>query len=206
MAWAPDYLVRDDLAAYVRIEDTLDDAQIALAITAASRSIDHACGRQFGRDDSLPVRYYTAYEDPVTGRMAVDVDDIATVTGVVVHVDTDGDDTYPDEVTSYSLRPRNAPADGEPYTQLLIGRAASVGFPSTEDAVRVQAAFGWSAVPQAIKQATAMQASRFLARRDAPFGVAGSPSAGSEVRLLAKLDPDVSVIVAPFKRDRLVIA
>lgn len=206
MAWSPDYLTRDELAAYVRIEDAADDAQITLAITAASRAVDHACRRQFGTVAAPIERYYTARLDPELSRMAVDIDDLASATGLEVHADTDGDDTFADEVTSYSLRPRNAPADGEPYTQLVVGRGASVGFPSTEDSVRVTGTFGWSAVPEAIKEATALQASRLLSRRDSPYGVAGSPTNGSEVRLLAKLDPDVDVIVAPYRRARLVIA
>jgi hypothetical protein len=43
-----------------------------------------------------------------------------------------------------------------------------------------------------------MQASRLLSRRDAPFGIAGSPEMGSEMRLLAKLDPDVDLLVQPY--------
>jgi hypothetical protein len=50
-------------------------------------------------------------------------------------------------------------------------------------------------VPPTIKLATQLQASRWLKRRDAPFGIAGSPELGSELRLLAKLDPDVEVLL-----------
>ena len=202
MTWSPDYISRDELAAFVRIDDALDDAQIELAITAASRAIDQACHRQFGKAD-LPVeRYYTAELDPATNRMAVQIDDLMVSAGLTVHADIDEDETYGAEVTSYTLRPRNAPADGEPWTELVVGRGASVGFPAGADAVRVTAEFGWSAVPGAIREACALQASRLLSRRDAPFGVAGSPTAGSEMRLLAKIDPDVDVILRPYRRFR----
>jgi hypothetical protein len=53
-------------------------------------------------------------------------------------------------------------------------------------------------VPSAVKQACLIQASRFFTRRYAPFGVAGSPESGSEMRLLAKVDPDVAVILGPY--------
>jgi hypothetical protein len=71
--------------------------------------------------------------------------------------------------------------------------------------VRVTALWGWSAVPPAIEQATLLQASRLLIRRDSPYGVAGSPEAGTEIRLLARLDPDVDVAVAPYRRRRRVV-
>lgn len=206
MAWAPDYVDRDELKAFVRIEDDLDDAQLDLAIAAASRAVDRACGRQFGLSANLEPRYYTAKLDPIGNRMAVEIDDVQELDGLQVHADHDGDDTYAREVTSYTPRPRNALAEGFPYTQLMVGRGASVGFPSDLDAVRVTARFGWSAVPPAVKEATALQASRLVSRRDAPFGVAGSPAMGSEVRLLAKLDPDVEVALRPYRRFQVVLA
>lgn len=53
-------------------------------------------------------------------------------------------------------------------------------------------------VPSTIKLATLMQAGRWAKRRDAPFGIAGSPETGSEMRLLAKLDPDVEVMLGGY--------
>jgi hypothetical protein len=66
--------------------------------------------------------------------------------------------------------------------------------------VQVTATWGWTAVPATIKKATLLQASRFYKRRDAPFGVAGSPDMGSEMRLLAKVDPDVEVMLGDYRR------
>lgn len=53
-------------------------------------------------------------------------------------------------------------------------------------------------IPDAVKLACLLQASRFFIRKNAPFGVAGSPQDGSEIRLLARLDPDVLVMLGPF--------
>jgi hypothetical protein len=47
-----------------------------------------------------------------------------------------------------------------------------------------------------VEQATLLQASRFHARRFSPYGVAGSPELGSELRLLAKLDADVELALS----------
>jgi len=55
-------------------------------------------------------------------------------------------------------------------------------------------------VPGPIHQACLIQTNRLIMRRDAPFGVAGSPEVGSEVRLLARLDPDVETMVRPYMR------
>lgn len=204
MGWAPDYVTRDELKAFVRIDDDLDDAQLDLAIASASRAVDRCCRRQFGAAPGP--RYYTAKLDPVLNRMAIEIDDLMTADALHVHVDPDGDETFPTEVTSYTLRPRNGPADGRPWTQIVIGRAASTTFPDVPDAVRVTGQFGWDAVPATVKEATSLQASRLIARRDAPFGVAGSPQTGSELRLLAKVDPDVEVLLAPYRRRQVVLA
>jgi len=54
------------------------------------------------------------------------------------------------------------------------------------------------------KVATVLQANRLLKRRHAPFGVAGSPELGSELRLLARVDPDVAVSLRGLGRMRAV--
>lgn len=66
-----------------------------------------------------------------------------------------------------------------------IDRATNTTFPRTDDI----------GVPPTITAACLLQASRFWKRRDAPFGIAGSPVLGNEMRLLAKLDPDVEVML-----------
>jgi hypothetical protein len=70
-----------------------------------------------------------------------------------------------------------------------------------QDSVEVAALWGWTSVPPTIMQANLIQAARFLKRRDAPFGVAGSLELGSEIRLLSKLDPDVALMVGAYKRN-----
>jgi hypothetical protein len=62
----------------------------------------------------------------------------------------------------------------------------------------INQSFEADAIPDAVKAACLIQASRFFTRRYAPFGVAGSPDSGSEIRLLAKVDADVAVILGPF--------
>lgn len=54
-------------------------------------------------------------------------------------------------------------------------------------------------IPAGVTQACLLQASRFFARRYSPFGIAGSPENGSELRLLSRVDPDVAVVLAPYR-------
>jgi hypothetical protein len=185
VTWAPDYAQADDLKAYERIDDTVDDAQIALAITAASRAVDRHCNRQFGAVAAPEERWYTAHWDRFERAYVIPVDDLQTETGLSSTV-----------LDSFTVGPKNAVAKGKAWTRLVT---ASV--PTCDpEGIAVTGTWGWTDVPTPIVQATLLQASRFLARRQAPFGVAGSPELGSEMRLLAKVDPDVAVALGPYMR------
>lgn len=203
MPWAPSYATTDELREFVRIDDAADDTVIEDALAGASRAIDYACDprpdhvRQFGRTDVAESRYFTAsvrgYAPPVAGQWVAETDDIATAAGLVVAVAGVA-------VTGATPLPRNAAQHGRPYT--AIGFAgSSLAAPSVlADDVMITVPWGWPAVPQAIHEACMLQASRLLSRRDAPFGVAGSPEVGSEMRLLARLDPDVEILIKPYVR------
>lgn len=190
MAWAPDYVTSAELKAFLRIGDTDDDAQVSIAISAASRAIDRCAGRQFGKVATTEVRAYTAQYDRHRQQWIVDIDDLADIVTVTVLVGSD-------ELVGYTFEPFNAVAVGGVYTRLVLdsgGTGASFG-------VTIDAAWGWPSVPTSVKQATLLQASRFMARRDSPYGIAGSPTEGSEVRLLARVDPDVGVALQPYRRN-----
>lgn len=200
MAWAPDYASTSDVKAYTRIPDTDDDAQIALALTAASRAVDRVCGRQFGLVAAPEARYYTPQWDSKVCRWVVKCDDLMTTTGLIVMHDPGDDGTYEATVDDYALRPVNAAPKGRPWTHLALLFTSSAHLVVREASIEVTARWGWTAIPDAVKQATILQASRILKRRDAPFGVAGSPDSGSEIRLLARVDPDVAVILNSYVR------
>lgn len=196
MAWAPDYLTADELKAYLRISDTVDDVQIALAVSAASRAVDRVTSRQFGLVAAPEARTYTKRWDRTRRRYVVDIDDLMTITGLTI-TNSAG------PVTGYTLKSANAPSKGRPWTLLVLDPTPTTTptpWVTIEDDVTVTARFGWTTVPAAVQQATLLQATRFFSRRDAPFGVAGSPELGSEMRLLAKVDPDVAVVLGPYVR------
>jgi hypothetical protein len=191
-----------ELKAYARIPvgDVVDDTQIALAVESASRAIDDFTGRQFGLTGSAVPRIYTWTGECIDGRAALVIDDVQTTTGLVAAADTGGA-VYGTALvygTDFDLWPWNAAANGRPWKNLVVRSTASL--PCTARGVQVTANFGWTAVPDTIKQATLFQANRFFARRSAAFGISGSPDMGGELRLLEKLDPDVKVALRSYRR------
>lgn len=191
MSWEPDYITPTELKDYVRNVESDDDAEVAMAITGASRAIDLHCNRQFGVDTAPTTRLYRSKLVSPSCRR-VKVDDIMTIDGLLVQTNEDTPRTL-----SYTLAPVNNLVKGKPYTEIrLYSYVPPVGW---ED-VMVTATFGWTSVPVPVKQACAIQANRFLARREAPFGIAGSPDQGSEMRLLARVDPDVGVNLMKYVR------
>jgi hypothetical protein len=196
MAWAPDYVTTDELREYIAgdNDDPVDDVYLALGKSAASRAIDHACNRQFGNVPA-ELRIYEARPDYTTGYWCVDVDDFQSAAGLVVTVDGTA-------ITAFDKAPLNAAPMGRPWTRIEF-TADSEAYPTLPPhRVDVVAPWGWAAVHDTIKQATLLQGSRFATRRQAPFGVAGSPESGSEMRLLSKVDADVAVMIRDFRRIR----
>lgn len=194
MAWAPDYATVNELGTYLRIGDTDDNPELALALTAASRAIDKACSRQFGVTDSTEERTYESHWNPRYARYVARIDDLMTQVGLVVTVSGAA-------TTDYDLRPFNASSTSRPWQRIHSAGATPPSSGSGPYTIAVTATWGWTSVPDTIKQATLVQAARIFQRRSAPFGVAGSPELGSEIRLLAKIDADVEVMVAAYRRD-----
>lgn len=196
MAWKPLYVTAQELKdELLKIDQDVDDAWIGRAVVAASRAIDDTCRRQFGKTDALETRYYRAEWRPDKDRWVVVIDDLMTVAGLEVEVDGGA------AVTGHRLMERNAAADGVPWERLEFAHGASVVPVYPDREVAVTATWGWSAVPPAVAAAAMLQASRFYSRRDSPYGIAGSPeSPGSELRLLARVDPDVAVTLTGFVR------
>lgn len=190
MTWAPDYVTLTELKDYLRNnalgEDVADDAFLALWITTVSRNIDDFCGRQFGQVATLETREYRAAYDRHEGGYFAEIDDVQDVDDLTVI------DENANTITDYTLLPLNASQKGKPYTRIRVPGCG----PFTIDAL-----WGWTAVPSSVKTGLFLQGARLDNRRSSPFGIAGSPSEGSEMRLLAQLDPDFRTSLKPYVRD-----
>ncbi len=200
MAWAPDYSTLALLKAHMRVTDVNDDVELQACLTAASRAIDYECDRQFG--SAAQTRYYSPdCQLLLDGRPALAIDD--TFAAMTVTTDLANNGLFATSLvsgTDYDLWPYNAPSDVLPWTHLLLKSTSNTYLPWTNRSVKVVGTFGWTAVPAVVADAVLIQAARFFVRRDSAYGVAGSPSLGSEVRLLARLDPDVALLLTSVKR------
>ena len=198
---------------YVRDTDGTDSDLAQMALDSAARAIDVACNRTFDvAAAAVSTRYFTYSRGPDPIYMysvnpvdwyrhaVLTIDDLFDTTGMVVHFDVTGNGGYTGTaVTAYRVGPVNAAAREMPFSQMIFDTGTYP--PSINEGIRVQALWGWDAIPQTIVQANLIQAARFLKRRDAAFGVAGSPDMGNELRLLSKLDPDVAIMVGAYKRN-----
>lgn len=205
MPWAPPYMGLSEMRSHLRISDQDDDDDILDAVEAASRAIDRCCHRQFGRVDAAEQRFYEAAFDKRSRRWYLVIDDVMTTDGFAAEVQDSSGATV-GAISSYLLTPRNAVAKGMPWTEMLI-RSDATYHPSASDPdVAITAQWGWTAIPGTVKKACKIQASRFFNRKDSPYGVAGSPEAGAELRLLAKVDPDVELMLRQYTRLDWVVA
>lgn len=193
MAWAPDYITIAELANYNKITSAVDDAELAFAVSASSRAVDLHTNRQFGLVDALELREYEPCFDRRSKRWIIEIDDLMTTTGLVIEI------TSGQQITDFTLTPLNAAQKSEPWEIIKVNKSSPI-FPERDEAAMITALWGWTIVPDEIKQATLLQASRIFARRTSPWGIAGSPDVGSELRLLERLDPDVAVTLGPFIR------
>lgn len=187
--------------AYVELEEiksTLNltgssfaDADIEVAVGAASRAVDGYTGDRFY--PTTETRYYTG----CPGETDVTLDSLNTLTSVTV--DTDGNGTYETtwvNGTDFTLDPVNAALEGFPYTKLVLRPQAGRTFPPYANAVKVIGSFGWAAAPAGVKQATRILSGRLLKRaRETPYGilvVAGDAVAAAR---LGRIDPDVAFLL-----------
>jgi len=189
-----------DVKAALRIADTLDDVLLETSINSASRLIDNYCNRSFYQGaSSSEVRYY-ATSDPYQ----IWIDDLVSLTSL--DTDNNGDKTYETNwvATDYELAPINGLSNGfySPYTGIRAIGGQTFPVADLESAVRVTGRFGWSSVPDAIKQATIIQASRLFKRLESPLGVAGVSDIGI-MRVTRSIDGDVAQLIDPFRQMRI---
>lgn len=192
------YATLTELRAQIRIDDTVDDEELQIALDAAVGAVDDYCNRSFTvidktDDTAKTARLYTAR----SARRLI-IDDAAKVDQV--EEKNHRNDTFAVvDADEYDVEPANAETDDLVVTE--IWREIDV-WPKGRQLVRVTAWFGWPAVPAVVKQATLIQAARFAQRREAAFGVATVPSLeGGGMRLLSRLDADVELMLNAVRRD-----
>lgn len=192
------YVTIEELRDQVQISDLSAGSELTIALDAAVETIDGFCNRTFtvpDLDQPPETRTYSAR----TGRRVV-IHDLAVLDQVEYRASS-GSAFELIDADVVGVWPEHADIERRPFTELR--RAAGFGSWSTHPlAVRVTGWWGWPQVPGVVRQATLLQASRFFQRRSAQFGVAPVPGLdGSGMRLLAKLDADVELMLTSVRRD-----
>lgn len=196
------YLTADELKATLEMTGTtFADADVTIAIGAASRAVDTITGRRFWLDeDADQFRYYT----PHSIRL-LQIDDLVVMTSVAI--DRSGNGTFSETWTlgtDYVLEPFNAPVEqpARPYETIRVRRLSGRWFPDCiEQSVQVTGQFGWSAVPDDVTAAAGIIAAKLLRRgREAPFGIVTVGIDSGAAMHIARMDPDVYTLLHDYTR------
>jgi hypothetical protein len=182
----------------LRITDAIDDGLLNTAIGAASRFVDGYCDRNF-----QPAAAGTAIYVPTARMDDLAVDDLTSITSIEIDEDLDNSFSTTLRPIDFLPLPVNARSGGLdfPFTRI---RPQEDGYWPTaygRATVRVVGMFGWTETPDAVREATILQASRLFTRLDSPLGIAGFGDMGG-MRVSFKGDPDVMMLLAPFRRVR----
>jgi hypothetical protein len=206
MAITNGYITLAQLKTYLGLSGSGQDTNLENAVEAASREIDAYCGRFFYQTSS-DTKYFT----PINP-LYLDVPDISTPSGLAVLIDTSDDGTHDTTLTintDFYTKPLDAGNDVQgvqyqPITNIsILDTRSSERFDTTiVKQVKITAQWGWSAVPQAIEQATFLQATRLFKRKDSPFSVYGNPETGTG-ELFNKFDPDALKLIRAYQKRTL---
>lgn len=205
MAITNGYVALSEFKTYIGITGSGQDTNIENAIEGASRQIDSITGRRFYQDGSATARKFTP-----ESRIELFVPDISTTTGLIVKLDDNDDGTYETTLTlntDYIVLPSDAGENEiqyQPFTKLKIldTRTSERFDPSIIQNVEVTAKWGFATVPDAVVQATFIQALRLFKRKDTPFNVFGNESTG-QIELFNKFDPDAMKLISGYRKLKL---
>lgn len=195
MAIVNGYVTRDNVQQALGLGTATlvpDSEEIDQVITSVSRAIDDYCGRFF---------YSVAGTVTFTADnyLFLPIVDFSAVTSIKTDEDNDGTPEITLAANTDFRLATNKTVPGWPFTGIQITSFGTHTLPrGVTEGVEVIGTRGWPAIPEPVKAAALLQCSRIHARRQSPYGVAGSPEGGI-VRLLSRLDPDVELMLRPYR-------
>lgn len=202
-----DYIDKTDLRAYMKTAATGADTNMDAVITVASRAVDSYCGRFFYPSTST-VRYFSANPRDPQCLWILPIHDLSTTTSLTVVSETGNDGTYPTtwaidvDFIAEPVNREQSGITGWPYTHLraIGGKVWPIKFLEWQrETVKITGTFGWTAIPDPVKQATRIIAAQLWKLGEAPFGVAGWGAYGDiKVREI----PQAATLLAPYRRMR----
>ena len=184
------YIDRDVLKQILFLTETDEwDEYLDLLIRSVADAIDQHTGRTFLTTGLEETRYFRG-----RGGRHLEVDDTYSVTSL--KMDTNGDGTFDETLTEgddFDLHPLNEGAK----TRVVLRSESSLGaFPHGSKAIEVVGLWGWETVPGSVEQAAMLTATRWFKRKETDYKEA------SEAGATRLLDPDVLVILEPYRRRR----
>jgi len=178
---------------------TTHDTVISAAITAASRVIDEDTGRIFYSVSAT--KYYT----PDNALTLFVPDDVLSVTTIQT-VSSSGSGTrvygFTWSATDYDLEP----ADGPPYTRIVVNDTGQYQFPTRRRGALVTGSFGHNSTgsyPDAINEACIRMAARLFERNKAPLGVVATDMLTST--RIASADSEYLALIRPYRKMDMVV-
>jgi hypothetical protein len=191
----------------------LDDGLLAKACRGASRSVDNHCHRRFWLDPEPVARSFR----PQTWT-EVELPDVGSA-ALAVKTDDDGDGVFETtwaSGTDFITEPLNAAADGGAWhiwkliavgsrrfpVRELVGVAPIYAASSTiwpvavRPSLQVTTRWGWSMVPEPVREGSTLLAMRLYKRKDTPLGFEGFQDFGA-VRI-TRTDPDIAEMLSDY--------
>lgn len=192
MAIENGYCTLAEVKSALRITDVTDDALLEKAIEGASRRIDGYTGRFFYQQ-SATISMYT--RDIYTVQLQNDLVSVTTL-----KTDDDGDGTFEDTWTAnidYQLQPLNTVLQSRPYNRVVAvgGKTFPIMIQPDLPGVQINGVWGWSSVPDDVREACVLLSMRGFARYNAALGVVGFADMAIQVR---SVDPDVRDMLSPY--------
>jgi hypothetical protein len=182
------YATLSQIKTYLSTSSTNDDARLESAIEAASRSIDATCRRTFFSTTA------TKHFEAEASDYASLPDDLLSATAVSIDLGNRNYIVLP--ATDYEFEPNETP-----YTSIHTAPGGINSFPTGRRGMRIAGNWGFCTTgshPDAINNACLILAVRYFKRRDAAFGVIGTPELGF-TRILAT-DPEVKSLLMPYRK------
>lgn len=189
------YITADELREEIQsnaVGSLANEGLYQRAVLAATEAVDKHTHRRFDRADAATAR---TFRPSACGTFVLDLDDIADDTDLDVAVDTSDNGTF-------------AALDGSAWwgelddiTGMVVAIRTGGRFPSStmgRRTIQVTARWGWPEIPEAIKRATAIWATRLVNRRNVVNGIVGFGEFGGVK--LSTIDPDVKTLLGPYRR------
>lgn len=193
------YASTEELHGWIEIPpDGVDDDELVICLTASENAVDAYAGWRF--DTAAAEQRFFMVPDSCYDSATVDPFIAGSITAF--DVDTTGDGTYDEDWTAETVEyhPVNGTMGGItgwPHTAILPIDDSAWPRRQRNHQIRITADWGWSAVPEDVKLATLILASRLHSRRKSREGVAGFEGAGV-VRLDRGEDRDVAMLLMPY--------